>query len=603
MHISELQNPQDLQALTAEELAVTAEETRALIIETVAKNGGYLAANLSAVELTTALCHVFDLKEYPLIFANPKLSYAFKILTGQRENFKKIRRNNGSSACFDPANNPYARLEPDQPLHNVYQALGLAAAFKTEKGLIIVIDDNDLAAGDFIGFLLACSFSKTKLIIVYNEREETFNSLGNLVKKLTVNSTYRDLKLHLKEYLAKNPKAESVLNNLLQIKNNLKEEFAAMPQLFAELSFTYNGPTDGHDLKALVKLFAKALKSERSSFMHLKTVSAKGLAALEHSIKNADALIAPFNLKTGQALAKMPAGYDNFLNAFRLEIRKYLPKDSDIRLILTKSIYVSTYLSLKDEFPSKVFCLSDPTSAVSFAAGLAQAGLKAYLLLEANEFMSAYGAFYALAKARRNVKIVLYHAGLLPFNGNAFQGTDILSLLYLQTYCPLCFASSLNKMTYLLQVAAESKEAMVLCLPYGIYKREEGQEVTADVWEYAYQASKAKAYLLTYGSIINDFKEEAEANDLAVTLIEMLYLNRFDEEKLNKIMRSKLPIIIYSETACSHFAADLKAYLYEHKAQNKVYTLTLKPDIAIGTIAYMRKNNLDREIFKEIGIL
>ncbi|NLB50350.1 MAG: hypothetical protein GX809_02025, partial [Clostridiaceae bacterium] len=47
--LSSLKGTADIQALTAEQKTQLADELRALIIETVAKNGGHLAPNLGVV--------------------------------------------------------------------------------------------------------------------------------------------------------------------------------------------------------------------------------------------------------------------------------------------------------------------------------------------------------------------------------------------------------------------------------------------------------------------------------------------------------------------------------------------------------------------------
>jgi len=55
-----INSPQDLKQLSLDELKHLASEIRAAIIDTVARNGGHLASNLGAVELTLALHYVFD---------------------------------------------------------------------------------------------------------------------------------------------------------------------------------------------------------------------------------------------------------------------------------------------------------------------------------------------------------------------------------------------------------------------------------------------------------------------------------------------------------------------------------------------------------------
>jgi deoxyxylulose-5-phosphate synthase len=58
--LDNIQSPLDLKKLSRRELSQLASEIRALIIETVSKNGGHLSSNLGAVELTLALHTVFD---------------------------------------------------------------------------------------------------------------------------------------------------------------------------------------------------------------------------------------------------------------------------------------------------------------------------------------------------------------------------------------------------------------------------------------------------------------------------------------------------------------------------------------------------------------
>ena len=57
--LNRIHSPQDLKSLSRTELRQLSEEIRSLIIQTVSENGGHLASNLGAVELTIALHYVF----------------------------------------------------------------------------------------------------------------------------------------------------------------------------------------------------------------------------------------------------------------------------------------------------------------------------------------------------------------------------------------------------------------------------------------------------------------------------------------------------------------------------------------------------------------
>ena len=59
----------DLCGLSRNELSDLAQEMRQVIIETVARNGGHLASNLGAVELTLALHRAFELPQDKLVLS------------------------------------------------------------------------------------------------------------------------------------------------------------------------------------------------------------------------------------------------------------------------------------------------------------------------------------------------------------------------------------------------------------------------------------------------------------------------------------------------------------------------------------------------------
>ena len=64
-----IESPQDLKALSLEELAVLAQECRDTIVETITKTGGHLASNLGVVELTLALHRAFDSPRDRIVWA------------------------------------------------------------------------------------------------------------------------------------------------------------------------------------------------------------------------------------------------------------------------------------------------------------------------------------------------------------------------------------------------------------------------------------------------------------------------------------------------------------------------------------------------------
>src|SRR5512147_711082 len=95
MQIEKISSPRDLKAMKPEELRTLAAELRETIIRTVSVNGGHLASNLGVVELTLALHYVFDSPKDKIIWDVGHQSYSHKLITGRREKFHSIRKEDG----------------------------------------------------------------------------------------------------------------------------------------------------------------------------------------------------------------------------------------------------------------------------------------------------------------------------------------------------------------------------------------------------------------------------------------------------------------------------------------------------------------------------
>ena len=97
--LEKIGSPEDLRRLDEKDLPALAEELRAVIRDTTAKNGGHFASNLGAVELTIALHRVFLTPVEKLVFDVGHQAYAHKLLTGRADRFSTLRRSGGLSGA------------------------------------------------------------------------------------------------------------------------------------------------------------------------------------------------------------------------------------------------------------------------------------------------------------------------------------------------------------------------------------------------------------------------------------------------------------------------------------------------------------------------
>ena len=90
-----IRGPQDLQALSDDQLPQLCEEIRQTIISTVAETGGHLGSSLGVVELSVVLHRLLDSPTDHIVWDTGHQAYAHKLLTGRLAEFPTLRQMGG----------------------------------------------------------------------------------------------------------------------------------------------------------------------------------------------------------------------------------------------------------------------------------------------------------------------------------------------------------------------------------------------------------------------------------------------------------------------------------------------------------------------------
>ena len=85
--LNRLGSLEDYKRLPQKDLEELAREIRLCLVQVVSQNGGHLASNLGAVELTMAMDWVFDSPRDKLLFDVGHQAYVHKLLTGRYGEF------------------------------------------------------------------------------------------------------------------------------------------------------------------------------------------------------------------------------------------------------------------------------------------------------------------------------------------------------------------------------------------------------------------------------------------------------------------------------------------------------------------------------------
>src|SRR6478609_751758 len=97
-----IDNPQDLQNLSQEELAQLAQEMRDELVRVLSIRPAHFASNLGVVELCLALHLTYDFRKDRLIWDTGHQIYPHKLITGRFPQFGNIRTKGGLMGYPNP---------------------------------------------------------------------------------------------------------------------------------------------------------------------------------------------------------------------------------------------------------------------------------------------------------------------------------------------------------------------------------------------------------------------------------------------------------------------------------------------------------------------
>lgn len=435
--LDSIEKPSDIRKLSPEELSTLAMEIRALILETVAKNGGHLGSNLGVVELTLALHLAFDSPRDKIVWDVGHQCYTHKILTGRKDRFGGLRRCGGilGFPCRDESE------------HDVYNtghastalsaALGMAVA-RDKAGekhhVIAVIGDGSLTGGVALEALNQIGHLRERLIIVLNYNEMSISpnvgAWSKYLSYLVSGQHYVRIKDQAKSILRSIPKVGWPLIKAGRAFEELVKKTLFPGLVFKELGIRYVGPVHGHNVQSLVEAFEMAKTYDGPILIQCVTQKGKGYQpARSHPEKFHGA--GPFRVSTGEPLSREWG--PSFSSVFGRAMIKIAEKDDKV-LAITAAMGEGTGLKeFSERFPERFFDVGIAEQhAVTFASGLAISGFKPVVAIYSTFLQRAYDQIYHdVCLMDLPVVFVLDRAGIVPDDGPTHQGVN--DIAYLRT--------------------------------------------------------------------------------------------------------------------------------------------------------------------------
>ncbi len=591
-----IKSPADVKKLNNAELEKLCLEIRECIIDTVSKNGGHLASNLGAVELTVALHRVFNSPTDSIIFDVGHQCYTHKLLTGRFQEFSTLRTEGGISGFMKPSESEHDPVITGHSSTSISAAYGIYKAKKLtsrEGSAVAVIGDGALTGGMAYEALNNVGGEKCNFIVVLNDNKMSISrNVGALSRSLTKmrnKPKYHNFKFALSNFLLKIPFGNYINSFIFSIKESVKS-LVYKNNVFSALGFNYLGPVDGHNIEALESILKIAQSYTRPSLVHVITTKGKGYSYAESSPKNYHG-VAPFDVDEG-------ARSGDSLN-FSLVAGKTLcemAETDNTICAVTAAMTSGTGLSeFSKKYKNRFFDVGIAEQhAVTFCAGLAKGGMNPYFAVYSSFLQRGFDQIvHDCAVEGLPIKLLIDRAGIVGEDGVTHQGIFDISMLSsvpgIEIYSPWNY----RELEYRIKDSAKAKCVTAIRYPRGI---EVDFEKNFDLsQEFSVFGDGYSVAVVTYGRLFGEVLKAQENEEFDIVKLNRVYPFSDDLfEKLSKYNR----ILFFEESLKSggiaeHLAAQLNNFGFDGKFE--IHAIDNKFVPASSVSSAIKSNKLDSE--------
>lgn len=605
MVLEKINKENDIKDLSDEELKILASEIREFLIEKISETGGHLASNLGVVELTMALHLSLDLPRDRLIWDVGHQSYTHKLLTGRREGFDELRKYGGMSGFPKRKESKCDCFDTGHSSTSISAGLGYAHAREItgdDYNVVSVIGDGALTGGMAFEAMNNAARLKSNFIIVLNDNNmsisENVGGISAYLSGFRTADAYRDFKLGVMHSLNKIPVyGDKMVEKIRRTKSGIKQ-LVIPGMFFEEMGIIYLGPVDGGDLKGIVKLMREAANIDGPVLVHVITHKGAGyLPAERHPARFHGT--EPFEIETG--LPSKPRVKANYTDIFSTVMRKLGDRNEKV-VAITAAMTDGTGLKrFHNMFPDRFFDVGIAEEhAVTFAAGLAAAGMKPIFAVYSSFLQRAYDQIlHDVCIQNLPVVFAIDRAGLVGSDGETHQG--IFDISYLSTIPNMTIMAPKNKW----ELSDMIKYAVAFASPIAVrYPRGEAYDglkeyrkpIVFGKSEWIYQESEIVLFAL--GSMV----KTAEAvyailkeNGYQCSLINARFAKPLDEETLLAVTENHKLIVSMEENVINGgFGEHITRFYQENGRPIEVLNIAI-PD------EYVEHGNVDI-LRREVGI-
>ena len=604
--LDNIKSPEDLKALSYNQLEDLSGEIRKYLIEQVSKSGGHLGPNLGVVELTIAIHRVFESPKDVVVFDTGHQSYVHKLLTGRSLGFNKLRQRGGVAGYPNRQESEHDVVENSHASTALSWSDGIAKGFsltnQKDRTVVCVVGDGALTGGMSWEALNNIAASKNeKLVIIVNDNERSYSptigGVATYLSTLRATSGYERFLDWGKGVLEKTPVVgQPIYETLHGVKKGIKDIVA--PQgMFEDLGLKYFGPVDGHNIEAVEKALKIAKDYDAPVLVHVITEKGKGYApAIQDEAEKFHA-VGVVDPETGVPLAK---GGKSWTSVFSDELVKIGSERKDV-VALTAAMMGPTGLDkFQKSFPDRTFDVGIAEQhATTAAAGMAYTGLHPVFAVYSTFLNRAFDQLLLdVALHKAGVTFVLDRAGITGDDGPSHNGIWDLALTGIVPTLHVAAPRDGQQLRETLREALDISDAPSLIrFPKGVVNPDIPAFERRDGVDVLYRGESADILLVSIGAfaaIAVEAAGQAYREGVGVTVIDPRWVKPLPESLVTMAQRYKSVVVLEDGIKHGGIASTISELFREFQLNVPVHS--------IGMPLTFLEHAKRSEILEDLGI-
>jgi 1-deoxy-D-xylulose-5-phosphate synthase len=446
--LDRIDRPQDLHALSEDELEQVAQEVRELLIDTVGEIGGHFGANLGSCEIAVAVHSLLDSPRDKVLWDVGHQAYPHKILTGRREQLQTIRQYGGLAPFCAVHESEHDIMGAGHASTAIGYAVGLKEAMRHGAGedgrVVAVVGDGAMTGGVAFEAVQQAGGLGTPIVVILNDNGMSISpnvgAMSRYLNRVRLDPGLWKAREGVEEKLTRLPGGIGAAFERLgpQLKESVKALW--QPGLWwEELDWAYMGVVDGHDVRALRRGLQAAFEAERPVVLHVATVKGKGFAPAEEG--GLEGMERWHAAKPNSIAGRRPApsapkaakgGPPQYTQVFGEALVRECERDSRV-VGITAAMNSGTGLSiLQKAMPDRYFDVGiAEQQAVLFASGLALQGMRPVAAIYSTFLQRGFDQIvHDVALQNLPVTFCMDRAGLVGDDGPTHHG--VFDIAYLR---------------------------------------------------------------------------------------------------------------------------------------------------------------------------